>query len=279
MAQIRIGTASWSQHTDFYPEGLPSSQQITYYAKHFPLVEVDSTFYVLVSTRNFELWAGRTPPGFVFDVKPYRQLTWHDRKNPPTDDVMRTFGETLQPLRDANKLGVLNFQFPPWFTYDEKNLDYIKHVRDFLAKDELAVEFRHRSWLTGDYVPHVLDSLRENHVGLIVVDEPQLGSGSVPTVLEVTDPDIAVVRFHGRNYKKWYAKVEKTGERFDYLYSEDELREWMPKVGELARRAKEVHILFNNNAQNYAVQNGRQLRMLLEEAHLQDTEVVPPPGS
>jgi uncharacterized protein YecE (DUF72 family) len=279
MARIRIGTSSWSQHTDFYPAGLPSSEQISYYAKFFPVVEVNSTFYVLVSTRNFELWAERTPPDFIFDVKPYRQLTWHDRKNPPDDDVMRVFCETLQPLRDAKKLGAVHFQFPPWFQYDAKNIDYIKHVREFFEGDELGVEFRHRSWMTEDHLPEVLEIFRSNHIGLTVVDEPQLGSGSVPTILEVTDPDLVIVRFHGRNYKKWYAKVKETGERFDYLYSEDELREWVPKVSELAGRAKEVHLLFNNNAQNYAVQNGQQLRMLLEEEHPKDVEVVPPPGS
>jgi uncharacterized protein YecE (DUF72 family) len=94
------------------------------------------------------------------------------------------------------------------------------------------------------------------------VDEPQVGSGSVPTVLEVTNPELALVRFHGRNVKTWYKKVERTADRFDYLYSEDELKEWVPKVASL--EAQELHVFFNNNRDDYAVRNARQLTQLLQ---------------
>ncbi len=127
-------------------------------------------------------------------------------------------------------------------------------------------------------MPVLLDTLRDNDIALTVVDEPQLGSGSIPTVLEVTNPELVIVRFHGRNYKKWYARVKTTAERFDYLYSESELGEWVPKVGELAKKAQEIHLLFNNNARDYAVQNGRQLRMLLRDS-LESGEVVEVPGA
>jgi 2-polyprenyl-6-methoxyphenol hydroxylase-like FAD-dependent oxidoreductase len=106
-------------------------------------------------------------------------------------------------------------------------------------------------------------ALRAQGLALTVVDEPQLGSGSVPTVLSVTDPRLVIVRFHGRNSDKWYAKVKTTAERFDYLYNEDELRAWVPGVRQLAEQAAEVHLLFNNNAQDYAIQNARQLALLL----------------
>jgi len=111
-----------------------------------------------------------------------------------------------------------------------------------------------------------------------VVDEPQLGSGSVPTLLEVTDPDLVIVRFHGRNARKWYARTATTAERFDYLYSEEELAGWVPGVRTLAERASRVHILFNNNMQDYAVQNARQMRLLLADALSGHTVVVPPLG-
>ena len=274
MAEILVGTCSWSQHEGYYPEGLPSNEQISYYAREFPVVELDATFYTMMPRRNFQLWAERTPEGFVFDVKPYRQLTWHDRKNPPDDEVTEAFREVLQPLRDAAKLGAIHFQFPPWFKHEEENVAYLRHMRDAFPDDVLSVEFRHRSWLEGDDVPEVLKVLRNERLSLTVVDEPQLGSGSVPTVLEVTNPELVIVRFHGRNYKKWYAKVESSSERFDYLYSEEELEEWVPKVEQLAREAREIHILFNNNAQDYPIRNARQLRMLLEERGEQ-AEVVP----
>ncbi|MHB0857373.1 MAG: DUF72 domain-containing protein [Anaerolineae bacterium] len=275
MVRIYVGTCSWSDHKRFYPDDLPKNEQISYYAQHFPLVELDATFYRMMPTRNFHLWAERTPEGFLFDVKPFRRLTWHDRNNAPDADAMAAFRESLQPLREAGKLGALNFQFPPWYAYKDTNVEYLERVREAFD-DHIAVEFRHRSWLEGEHVQAVLEALRRNDLALTVVDEPQLGSGSVPTVLEVTQPDLATVRFHGRNYEKWYAKVKTTAERFDYLYSEDELQEWVPKVEQLAARAKEVHLLFNNNAQDYAPRNGHQLRQLLLDSAMREAVVVAP---
>ncbi|HHX43165.1 MAG TPA: DUF72 domain-containing protein [Chloroflexi bacterium] len=274
MAEILIGTCSWSQHEGYYPEGLPANEQISYYAREFPVVELNSTFYRMMPRRNFELWAERTPEGFLFDVKPYRQLTWHDRKHPPDDEVAVAFRELLQPLRDADKLGAVHFQFPPWFTYEAENLAYIRHVHDLFADDVLSVEFRHRSWLEGEALPEVIAALEEEGISLTVVDEPQLGSGSVPTVLTVTNPELVIIRFHGRNYQQWYAKVKSSSERFDYLYSQEELEEWVPKIDQLAQEAREIHALFNNNAQDYPVRNARQLRVLLEQRAEQAT-VVP----
>lgn len=275
MSRLYVGTSSWADHTDFYPPGLPSNQQITYYAQHFPIVDINSTFYHMMPERNFRLWAERTPAGFIFDVKPYRQLTWHDRETSPDAEISEQFERLLQPLRDAGKLGALNFQFPPWFVYRPENVDYIRLCRERFPEDRLSVEFRHRSWLEEDRVASLVDTLRDLKVGLTVVDEPQIGSGSVPTVLEVTTPDLSLVRFHGRNAKKWYAKVKRTADRFDYLYSDEELQEWVPKVGILAEKAEEVHLLFNNNRDNYAVVNAKKLETLLRGS-LKNAEVVSP---
>jgi uncharacterized protein YecE (DUF72 family) len=238
-------------------------QQIGYYAQHFPIVEINSSFYRLMPRRNYALWAERMPDRFLFDCKPFKQLTWHDRKNPPDEETTASYRESLQPLRDAGKLGAVHFQFPPWFQYGPKNLDYIHQVREQFPDDRLSVEFRNRTWLEGDHLPDLFADLRAHQVGLTVVDEPQLGSGSVPTVLEVTLPELAIVRFHGRNYRTWYKRVQTTAERFDYCYSEEELREWVPSVRTLAEGAHELHLLFNNNAQDYAVTNARQLTMIL----------------
>lgn len=273
MTRIYVGTCSWADHKPFYPEGLPGNQQISYYAQRFPIVEINSSFYHLMPARNYALWAKRTPPGFLFDVKPYRQLTWHDREHPPDEETTAAFWETLQPLREAGKLGAVHFQFPPWYAYNEQNLAYILQLPSSFPEDRIGVEFRNRSWLEGEHVPLLLEELRAHGISLTVVDEPQLGSGSVPTLLEVTNPDLVIVRFHGRNYKKWYARVKTTAERFDYLYSEQELQEWVPKVQDLAAGAREIHALFNNNAQDYAIQNARQLRMMLRQAY-QGAETV-----
>ncbi len=269
---IRVGTCSWSDHTNFYPPGLPSNQQIVFYATQFSVVEIDSTFYRLMPTRNYELWAQRTPPGFVFDVKPYRQLTWHDRENPPDDAVFAQFHSSLQPLREAGKLGAVHFQWPPWFVYRPENLDYIRRCRERFADDRMSVEFRHRSWYEENNALDLFSTLRKESIGLTIVDEPQVGSGSVPTVLEVTSQDLLIARFHGRNAATWYKKVAKTADRFNYLYSDDELQEWVPRLAELAPQAKEIHALFNNNMADYAVRNAMQFRSFLQ-ASLKDADV------
>jgi len=127
------------------------------------------------------------------------------------------------------------------------------------------VEFRHRSWLEGDHVDGLLATLKELGVALTVVDEPQIGSGSVPTVPSVTSESLSIVRFHGRNAKTWYKKVDRTADRFDYLYPDDELRDWVPTVKRLSEQALELHVFFNNNRADYAVRNARTLTAFLEE--------------
>src|SRR5215472_5889754 len=148
-ADIRVGTASWTDHEPFYPpeydKAAMKSQRISYYARYFSLVEVDSTFYHLQPTRNFHLWAERTPEDFVFDVKAYGELTWHQRDDQrqvitPAADTFAKFSEMVQPLRDAGKLGALLFQFPPWFTFDQERLGYFETVREMLPQDTIAVE-------------------------------------------------------------------------------------------------------------------------------------------
>jgi uncharacterized protein YecE (DUF72 family) len=265
MALIHVGTSSWSDFTGFYPPGLPANAQVSYYAQHFTIVELNSTFYRLMPARNAALWAQRTPPGFSFDVKPFRQLTWHDRESPPTPEVAAQFSASLEPLRAADKLGALHFQMPPWFTYSPDNLAYLESLRATYAKDRISIEFRHRSWFEEQPLAVVTAAFRQADLALTVVDEPQVGSGSAPTVPLVTCPRICLVRFHGRNTRLWYARVKRAADRFDYLYSEQELRAWTPTLADLAAQVEQLHVLFNNNAHDYAIQNAFELRGYLQE--------------
>jgi len=265
MVKVLIGTSSWSDHQYFYPQDLPKNQQIVYYSQRFPVVEINSTYYHLMPRRNFELWAERTPDDFVFDVKPHRQLTWHDRKNPPSDEAAQAFADVLEPLREANKLGALNFQLAPWVVHKPSNLDYLWRMRQNFPKDVFCVEFRHRSWYDDTHFKPLLEQLRAHDISLTIVDEPQIGSGSVPTDLRVSSSKLVLVRLHGRNKKMWYAKVKRSTQRFDYLYSREELTGWLRMMTTLIDRAQEIHVLFNNNARDYAVRNARQLRMILRE--------------
>lgn len=278
MGDILVGTCNWSDHKDFYPRGVKPTERLGYYAKYFTLVEVDASFYALMPPRNYERWAEITPDGFRFDVKAYRTLTRHDRhfepgkrhetdspELDPTDDDFRLFNESIQPLKDAGKLRAVQFQFPPWFKASERNRDYLRVARDYMRGDLVAVEFRHKSWLEGqEETERTLDLLKELGYVYTAVDQPQLGSGSVPPIAEVTNPDLSIVRFHGRNYRTWYVKnTASSADRFDYLYSKDELAEWVPAIQDLARHAREVHVLMNNNRGNYAVVNAREVQLLL----------------
>jgi uncharacterized protein YecE (DUF72 family) len=274
--RILVGTCNWADHTDFYPPGLPAGQRLAYYARFFPLVEVDSTFYGIPKPQVGQRWVELTPPGFLFNVKAYRSLTLHERENrkprETTEEEQRDFMALLVPIRDAGKLRGVHYQFPPWFTANVKNMDYISRLPDRHPQDQLNIEFRHRSWSEPGRFDAVTELLEEAGMTYCIVDEPQLGSAAMPPHLAVTSPKLAVVRMHGRNYKTWYKKGTTSADRFDYLYREEELLEWVPRVRALADRAQEVHVLFNNNRSNYAVVNGLQMARLLDLGY-------PPPES
>lgn len=269
MALIRCGTCAWSDHEDYYPRGLPPSERLTYYARHFTLVEVDSSFYRLQPAKWYDAWAAKTPPDFVFNVKAYGAMTRHHRepRAGETDimEVFKRFDASVQPLREAAKLKALHFQFPPWFTCKPEHKEWVHFCRQFFANDLVAVEFRHNSWFLGNNkTDETLRLLKQIGAVNVVCDEPQIGTGTVPPVVAVTDPRLAIVRLHGRNAQTWYIKAETTAQRFDYLYSRAELTEWVaPVQNVLAAEADEVHLLMNNNRSNYAVRNALDLMELL----------------
>lgn len=216
------------------------------------------------------MWAERTPDDFVFDVKAYSELTWHHRDDhgrgqPPQSETFARFGEMTQPLREAGKMGAILFQFPPWFTFSDERLDYFPIVRESLPNDRIAVEFRHRSWLDGEALERTRDALTESRLAYCAVDEPRIGSGSVPPVTMVTDPTFSMTRFHGRNRATWYSKGPTSRHRFDYLYSVEELRPWAERIQRIADQLAggDVHVVANNNASNYGIVNALDLQDLL----------------
>jgi uncharacterized protein YecE (DUF72 family) len=267
--RILVGTCNWVDHERFYPPRIKPTDRLLYYARYFPVVEVDSTFYALMPVRNFEGWAKRTPPGFTFNVKAYRSLTKHQRDadgqplDPSASDFER-FHYSLEPLREAGKLKAVHFQFPPWFTASEENLEHLDTCRAVFPDDLLAVEFRHRSWFEGENCERTLAFLKKQEMVHVIVDAPQIGTGTVPPVLAVTNPELAIFRFHGRNRRTWYIKGARiSGDRYDYLYSREELAEWTPRIERVAENAAEVHVMLNNNRSNYAVTNAFDFQDLL----------------
>jgi uncharacterized protein YecE (DUF72 family) len=296
MSRILIGTASWTDRSLldsglFYPPAVKAAgERLRYYASQFPLVEVDSSYYALPPARNAALWADRTPEGFLFDVKAFRLFTQH--QTPPSalpkdirealgpigkrnlyyrdlpgkllDELWERFRAAIQPLRNAGKLGVVLFQFPPWFVYRPANLDHILACQEILGDCPIAVEFRNGTWFEGKHREAVLDFERRHGLAHVVADEPQGFPSSIPMLWEVT-ASIAVVRLHGRNRETWDQKgLSSAAERFNYLYSEDELTELAEPIRGLAAKAEQVHVLFNNNFTDYPQRNARQLRALLK---------------
>jgi uncharacterized protein YecE (DUF72 family) len=271
-APILVGTCNWADHTDFYPpeleKGARQRDKLTYYARFFPMVEIDTSFYGIPRPQVAQGWVDRTPRGFRFNIKAYKALTRHEREDgrprPPTAEEERDFLEALKPLRESGRLVAVHYQFPPWFTRTPDHLDVIAEARERHPDDIVAVEFRHRSWFDEGAWPETEELLRELDVVYVGVDAPQLGSATAPPVLAVTSPRLCIARFHGRNWKTWYIRNAKSSaDRFDYLYPPSQLREWVPAIEAAARAGTPVHVLLNNNRANYAVVNAFDMSALL----------------
>ena len=179
------------------------------------------------------------------------------------DELFARFWVALEPLRKSGKLGAILLQYPDWFVISHQNKDEIAHARERLPDDRLAVEFRNETWMSERNRAETLKFLADHGLAYVSVDEPQGFPSSVPPVAAATSPDLAVVRFHGRNAENWKKKGLTAAERFDYSYSEDELREWVAKIEHLAEETKEVHVLMNNCYGDKAVNNARDLARLL----------------
>jgi uncharacterized protein YecE (DUF72 family) len=244
-------------------------------------------------------WAERTPDGFVMHVKAFALMTRHPAKaeqlppdlreavaldergrvdRPPRElraEVFSRFHRALEPLRSTGKLGGILLQFPSYVVYKDLSLDYLRWAVEQLHGDRALVEFRHRSWLDHENRAATLAFLEELGASHVIVDAPKTEARNlVPTVVSVTSP-LAYVRMHGRNAKTWNVRGGSASDRFDYLYSREELAEWVSPLREVSEAAEEAYVLFNNNRWSraprgeviaQAPENALTLRGLLEEA-------------
>jgi uncharacterized protein YecE (DUF72 family) len=193
-------------------------------------------------------------------------------------EVFRRFLDALEPLRAQRKLGGILFQFPSYVVRKDASLDYLRWAREQLGDDEMLVEFRHSSWFDEDARDDTLAFLEELGATHVVVDAPRIEGAKnlTPTVLAVTSPTL-YVRFHGRNAATWNKRGGSASDRFDYLYSDDELREWVEPLRELSQQAEQAYAFFNNNSSSpdgrggrvaQAAANATALRKLLEAEHV-----------
>jgi len=181
------------------------------------------------------------------------------------DELFKRFWVGLEPLRKAGKLGALLLQYPDWFVISKENKAEIVRARELLPDDRLAVEFRNATWMSERNREETLRFLDEHGLTYVVVDEPQGFPSSIPPIAAVTNDDLAIVRFHGRNAENWKKPGLTAAERFDYSYKTKELEEWLPKIRELAEQAREVQLLMNNCYGDKAVNNAAQLATLLQD--------------
>ncbi|TBL72692.1 DUF72 domain-containing protein [Paenibacillus thalictri] len=272
MADIHIGLAGWGDHPDLYA-GLSSGiHKLKAYSGHFPLVEVDSSFYAIPAVKNMEAWVGETPPGFRFIVKAYQGMTGHKRgegaDQPDADGLMKMFcefKEALAPMVQTGKLKAVLFQYPPWFACTKENVDILRRAREAMGDLPVALELRNRTWFTPELAARTLVFMEKEGWIHSICDEPQAGIGSIPIVLKATHPELTVIRFHGRNAEHWNQGGGPNWRdvRYLYRYSEEELLEWKLRLAQLQHETKEICIIFNNNSGGDAAANAKQLAKLL----------------
>ncbi len=253
--EIRVGTSGYSfddWRLVFYPPGLDKGKFLDYYARHFPTVEINSTYYSTPHPRVMANLTKKVPPDFDFMVKVPQAVT-HRRSATP--DEIRLFREAIQPLVDCHRLSGLLAQFPYSFKFSEDNLDYLSACRDVLQPVGLFVEFRHGSWVN----PMTFKRLDSDGTGFVSVDEPRL-YGLLKPDLHVTH-DVGYIRLHGRNAEQWW---EGGARRYDYSYSQKEMEEWLTKATALHEKIRRLYIYFNNCYEGQAVSNAAAFLSLLK---------------
>jgi uncharacterized protein YecE (DUF72 family) len=278
-ATVRIGVCSFADEgllKTWYPKGVSTPKaRLAYYAARFDTVEVDSPFYHLPAPEVAGRWAQRTPPEFVLHVKAHKSMTRHE----PAEQ-RRAFAEfraALEPLELSGKLRGVLLQYHPRFVKSEEAKGELGQVRALLEPLVPLVEFRHRSWLEEDERADTLAFLERERLAYVSVDAPPTRASNVLPRVPAATHAVVYVRFHGRNVKTWNIRAEKSSERFDWMYSADELAEWVPELERLASEADEVFAMFNNNRDDFAPRSAALLRGLLDRAGVPATGGLEPP--
>jgi len=278
-ATVRLGTCSFADEglvKTWYPRGVSTSKaRLAYYAERFDTVEVDSPYYHLPDPGVTRNWAQRTPPEFTFHVKAHKTMTFHEGE--PTDEAFAAFRASAEPLELSGKLRGILLQYHPKFTKSDAALAELGRVPARLAPLVPLIEFRHRSWMEPGERASTLDFLERTGLAYVSVDTPMTRASNVIARHAAVTHPLAYVRFHGRNEKTWNIKAEKSSERFNWMYSAEELAEWVEKLGRLSSEADEVYALFNNNRDDFAPRSAQILRGLLDEAGVPAAGGIEPP--
>lgn len=253
--KIVVGTSGYSFQDwigGFYPEGTKKGDMLREYTKHFECVEVNSTYYRIPHPVVLRRMEEKTPPGFEFIIKANQEMTHKGSKDL---SVYRSFDEAIQPVVEAGKFQGVIAQFPWGFKNTPENRDHLKFMKDRFRACPLFVEFRNREWITDE----VFEQLEKSDIAYCSVDEPRLKS-LVPPIARLTT-ELGYVRLHGRNAKNWWGRGG--GDRYDYLYSEEELKEWVTKITSMSQKARKTFVFFNNCHAGQAARNAGLMKDLL----------------
>jgi uncharacterized protein YecE (DUF72 family) len=263
LRDIHIGPAGWS-YADWrgrvYPESAGSKfDTLALVAKYLDVAEINSSFYHPPSPQTARSWLKRIEnnPSFLFTAKLYRMFT-HERGKATKEDE-KLFREGIDPLMKAGKLGAVLIQFPWSFKNDRDERTYLDQLVTRFKDYPLVVELRHESWNS----PRILQTLEDLEVGLCDIDQPQFANSIKPSA-EVTSP-IGYVRLHGRNYQNWFREDANVIERYDYLYSNDELDPWVTRIKQVADKARQTFVITNNHARGQSLVNAFEILAQLEE--------------
>jgi uncharacterized protein YecE (DUF72 family) len=253
---ILVGTSGFS-YADwvgpFYPPGLSRNEFVAYYGRHFRACELNFSYYRMPTAPALERMAEKSANAVIFVVKANQAMT-HVRKD--NDRVFVDFREALKPLRERQVLGGVLAQFPFSFQRTAANIAYVQRLKDWLGDVPVIVEFRHTAWIK----QATFSLLKDLGLGFCCVDEPPL-KGLLPPLAVATSAN-GYVRFHGRNREKWW-RHDDPAERYDYLYPEEELRAWVPRIKTLERQCERVFVFMNNHRHGQAVVNATQIAALL----------------
>lgn len=253
---ILIGTSGFSYDDwkgRFYPERIDKKDMLACYARSFATTEINASYYAVPGAASFAAMARKTPDDFEFVVKAHKDMTHTEE---PKRELFDMFAGAIQPLREAGKFGCMLAQFPWSFRRTDANSARLREFRDMVGDLPTVIEFRNADWVNDD----TFGLLRELNFGFCSVDEPHL-KGLMPPVAAATS-NIGYVRFHGRNAKNWW-KHEETYQRYDYLYSEDELSDWVPRVTDIEDQTSKTYVFFNNHYQGKSAQNARMFAKML----------------
>jgi len=272
-ANIYIGAAGWS-YPDWegvvYPSPRPRGKtELAYLANFLDAVEVNTSFYRPPAAAMAERWVKQVAekPGFLFTAKLWQRFT-HERERGWTAAEVEQFKSGIRPLREANRFGALLMQFPWSFRADGANRDWLSRLAEVFGEFPCVLEVRHASWDS----PESREFLRRAGLNFCNIDQPPSRSSIGPT--SVATGPVAYYRFHGRNAQAWFARDAGRDERYNYLYSDDELAPWAEKIAAMAAEVQRLFVMNNNHYRGQAVVNALQLKSSLSGKKVRVPELL-----